>query len=120
MNKKIIYTTKEAVQALTDAIISKWQWMVDNPEVIELIKDGIIDEQICSLCTLFDNENNLGLYSYNNACLNCPIYKDTGENKCADTPYRLWIKEETLINAKAELEYLIDLKNRCEIKGAEK
>ena len=108
--------SKEHMEAIKDSII-KWQ---------NIINGTILDNgrENCPLCIY--NTKITG--NINTACAVCAIYMDTHQGGCQGTPYTLWYNHkiydhftditgmcpECIKLAQAELDYLINLKNKCE------
>ena len=66
-------------EALKESIAHhKRNLAAENPEDVK------IGPSHCALCELYNNYQNECLY---NECLNCPVYENTGEIFCKDTPY---------------------------------
>ena len=53
--------------------ISKWKYLLKCAQDGKLVYDG--NENTCALCQKYD------------MCFNCPIYLETGEVDCWDTPH---------------------------------
>lgn len=110
-----------------------------SKEHMDALEASIIKWQNIINSTAFDNgAGNCALCIYNTkvtgnistACAVCIIYMDTHQGGCKGTPYELWYKHqlydyfanitgmcpECIKLAQAELDYLIDLKNKCIIK----
>ena len=81
----------KTIQALKDSI-KHWENLRNGTET------GHSDNE-CALCGLF----------YDYGCVDCPIWKKTGEKYCRETPYVQYWKNNTPENAQKEIDFLKDL-----------
>lgn len=137
MPKKIIFVTKEAHKALSVGV-GKWGAIAD---AIRTNKSFSADANQCALCRLYNPRIPISHGYREDAYIDpntqvaacdpaCPIKADTGRDYCDGTPYAAWeyydgfrdlpfrLDEpgETLENAVAFRDYLLDLLSRCEVK----
>ena len=81
----------KTIQALKDSI-KHWENLRDGTET------GYSDNE-CALCGFF----------FDYGCVDCPIWKKTGEKYCRETPYVQYWKNNTPENAQKEVDFLKDL-----------
>lgn len=104
---KQIIVTSTAKQALVESI-AKWEKVVAG--------NLISSASNCPLCLLYNTISN----DETNSCIECPIYNDTGRKWCAGTPYaeyEIATGDEEKAAAKRELQYLIELNERCVVES---
>ena len=68
---------EEARRALLRSIFGKWENILSCKGIDKGSKD-------CPLCELFNREGS----SF--TCIDCPVFLDTGEEGCLETPYSKW------------------------------
>lgn len=116
-----IVINKQTAKGL-DVSIRKWERVVESHIELLLYKDYDNFENGrgrhgCGLCTLY---NLMGTSDRSADCVNCPIRLKTGKNYRRGTPYDQYEVidlhgGEALNLAKAELQFLIDLKAECKV-----
>lgn len=129
MTERKIIRISSAAQKALDGSVEKWNRIVQAFEAVEgtdqdpeYKEDGPDD---CPLCARY---HPVKIGSFNWECAKaCPIKKDTGLDFCQDTPYEAWVDEEgvcldvsehqTLANARAFRDYLVDLRGRTVLTG---
>ena len=121
--RKIILIDAEGAEAL-DGSVEKWNRIVQAFEAVKgtdqypEYSEGGPDD--CPLCVRYHPvKKGAKVWVCAKAC---PIKKDTGRDFCEDTPYDDWSNQreeymddadcQTLANAKAFRDYLVDLRNR--------
>lgn len=123
----LLCTVPDDLPTIFDLSIEKWEFV--NKVNSQLNRRKPVNEGgslTCSMCISFLDLPEYGSFR----CLKCPIYQDTGEQYCGETPYEEYIEAllkfrkmvdlyppPALMNAvikagERELTYLIELKKK--------
>lgn len=109
MNNKFVWTKRgtliykgdvpETKKDALDVSISKWEHIIKRfHDMGSFLDEGAMST--CGLCMLYIDDN----------CKDCPVAKKSMAQFCENSPYIDWCESHSLIDAEAELEFLLELK----------
>jgi len=108
MNRTEMLQRLEQGECPLEISIDKWQDIVDG-------EGGEEGPRNCALCETYKDVEKSG-NNMPNDCVECPVYKKTGEKYCVDTPYteydNCYDEDEEAEYAQEELDFLISLRSK--------